>query len=237
MKEQFSKIDASLKELLQICKNAPTNNKTAYNYVQQYNSIMVDYQTKLQNIKAQRRLNNKSFNSAVSKFQAAHSATNKNGKEGVGPKNSWKKATKSALASRKVPQKRNLAHRGSPMELLAQLDRMGIDQNELNISFKKVYEEKMKQKNRQDDGLNTERAKILLLDAFATRDPNHVRTPYIYVHTHAHSLLHICMHTLTLLITDLIITFRYYYVSVDIISYIQLLLYDISFDSYAFCLC
>ena len=156
VKEQLTKLDKSLKELLQTCKSSFANHDMSENYIQQYNAIMVNYQKKLQNIEAERRLTSK----AASFFQkTATSTTTKDGKQwSMQPNGSWKKATLTLLRARSVSQTRNLAHQGSPKELLAQLDRLGIDQNKLNISFKKVYEEKVKQKDKHDDGLNTQSA-------------------------------------------------------------------------------
>jgi len=158
MKEKFAKIDNSLKDLLKACKS----NTSSFDYLKQYNLMMVNYQQKLETLKQQEMIK-RSMNSVVSGFQAAAAA-----------------ATRSPVTERRTSllfnrsnQKRQIANQGSPKELLHQLEQMGIDQKELNKSFKKVYEEKMTQKD-QDDGLNIERAKVLLLDAFESRDPNHV---------------------------------------------------------------
>ena len=125
--------------------------------------MMVNYQQKLETLKQQEMIK-RSMNSVVSGFQAAAASA----------------ATRLPVTERRASlsfnrsnKKRQIANQGSPKELLHQLEQMGIDQKELNKSFKKVYEEKMTQKD-QDDGLNIERAKVLLLDAFESRDQNHV---------------------------------------------------------------
>ena len=157
MKEKFAKIDNSLKDLLKACKS----NTSSFDYLKQYNLMMVNYQQKLETLKQQEMIK-RSMNSVVSGFQAAAAATRSPVTE-----------RRTSLAFNRSNQKRQIANQGSPKELLHQLEQMGIDQKELNKSFKKVYEEKMTQKD-QDDGLNIERAKVLLLDAFESRDPNHV---------------------------------------------------------------
>ena len=157
MKEKFAKIDNSLKDLLKACKS----NTSSFDYLKQYNLMMVNYQQKLETLKQQEMIK-RSMNSVVSGFQAAAAATRSPVTE-----------RRKSLGFNRSNQKRQIANQGSPKELLHQLEQMGIDQKELNKSFKKVYEEKMTQKD-QDDGLNIERAKVLLLDAFESRDPNHV---------------------------------------------------------------
>ena len=158
MKEKFAKIDNSLKDLLKACKS----NTSSFDYLKQYNLMMVNYQQKLETLKQQEMIK-RSMNSVVSGFQAAAAAATRS------PVTERRKS----LGFNRSNQKRQIANQGSPKELLHQLEQMGIDQKELNKSFKKVYEEKMTQKD-QDDGLNIERAKVLLLDAFESRDPNHV---------------------------------------------------------------
>ena len=158
MKEKFAKIDNSLKDLLKACKS----NTSSFDYLKQYNLMMVNYQQKLETLKQQEMIK-RSMNSVVSGFQAAAAAATRS------PVTERRKS----LGFNRSNQKRQIANQGSPKELLHQLEQMGIDQKELNKSFKKVYEDKMTQKD-QDDGLNIERAKVLLLDAFESRDPNHV---------------------------------------------------------------
>ena len=159
MKEKFAKIDNSLKDLLKACKS----NTSSFDYLKQYNLMMVNYQQKLETLKQQEMIQ-RSMNSVVSGFQAAAAAA---------AIRSPVTEHKTSLGFNRSNQKRQIANQGSPKELLHQLEQMGIDQKELNKSFKKVYEDKMTQKD-QDDGLNIERAKVLLLDAFESRDPNHV---------------------------------------------------------------
>ena len=73
----------------------------------------------------------------------------------------------------RIKGKRELAAKGSPAELLAHLKKVGISQQELDSSFKSLYESRSKSK-RGNNTLNLERAKVLLLDAFESRDPNHI---------------------------------------------------------------
>ena len=152
VEEKLQMLNKAFEDLFVSYGKLADNHKPSKDFMQhirdKYTTIVSAYTRRLHSLEQESKLKLLSH-SAVAKFQSARERASH------------------------IKGKRELAAKGSPAELLAHLKKVGISQQELDSSFKSLYESRSKSK-RGNNTLNLERAKVLLLDAFESRDPNHI---------------------------------------------------------------
>ena len=152
IEEKLQVLNKALEDLFISCEELGDKHKPSKDFKKQlidkYTTMISAYTRRLDSLGQKLKIQPLSYY-AVAKLQSARKRTSR------------------------IKGKRELAARGSPAELFAQLKKMGISQQDLDSSFKKMYESISKSKS-DDYNLNLERAKVLLLDAFESRNPDHI---------------------------------------------------------------